>query len=59
VRIAIPGVLLLAACAGTAPIPSASLFAAQQAILVAEREYASDSVHRAPLSSLTARRFSV
>ncbi len=38
VRIAIPGVLLLAACAGTAPIPSASLFAAQQAILVAERE---------------------
>lgn len=38
VRIAMPGVLLLAACASTAPIPSASLFAAQQAILVAEHE---------------------
>lgn len=38
VRIAMPGVLLLAACASTAPIPSASLYAAQQAILVAEHE---------------------
>ena len=38
VRVAMPGVLLLAACVSTAPIPSASLFAAQQAILVAERQ---------------------